>query len=208
MIDILFLRHGPTEWNEAGRIQGRRDIPLAPRARDSLSRRRLPEGFGERCRWVSSPLLRARETAHALGAAEIEIEPRLVEMDWGEWEGRRLPALREALGAAMRENEARGLDFETPAGDGPRRVQARLRPWLAEVAGGGRPVAAVSHKGVGRALLALATGWDMTGPAPIRLRWECAHRFEVSGAGEPRLVEPNVALAARDAPLAPAAPSR
>ena len=194
MIDLLFLRHGPTEWNEAGRIQGRRDVPLTARARASLSRRRLPDRLGEEYRWISSPLLRARQTAQALGAAEVEIEPRLVEMDWGEWEGRSLPALREALGDAMRENEARGLDFETPAGDGPRRVQARLRPWLVEVAGGGRPVAAVSHKGVGRALLALATGWDMQGPAPVRLRWEHAHRFEVSGAGEARIVEPNVAL--------------
>ena len=195
MIDLLFLRHGPTEWNEAGRIQGRRDVPLAARARESLSRRRLPSRLGEGRRWISSPLLRARQTAQALGAEALEIEPRLIEMDWGEWEGRSLPALREALGDAMRENEARGLDFETPAGDGPRRVQARLRPWLAEVAGAGRPVAAVSHKGVGRALLALATGWDMQGRAPVRLRWEHTHRFEVSGAGAPRLVEPNVALA-------------
>ena len=198
MIDLLFIRHGPTEWNEAGRIQGRRDIPLAPRARDALSQLRLPDRFEERCRWVASPLLRARQTAHALGAAEPEIEPRLVEMDWGEWEGRSLPALREELGAAMRENEARGVDFETPAGDSPRRVQARLRPWLGEVAAAGRPVAAVSHKGVGRALLALALGWDLGERAPVRLRWERAHRFEVSRSGEPRLVEPNLALVPRD----------
>ena len=199
MIDLLFLRHGPTEWNEAGRIQGRRDVPLTPRACDSFSRRRLPDGLGEGRRWVSSPLLRARETAHALGAAELEIEPRLIEMDWGEWEGRTLPALRDALGAAMRENEARGLDFETPAGDSPRQVQARLRPWLGEIGRGSRPVAAVSHKGVGRALIALATGWDMEGRAPVRLRWDRAHRFEVSDLGEPRLVEPNIALAIRPA---------
>ena len=148
---------------------------------------------------MSSPLRRARETARALGAEEIEIEPRITEMDWGEWEGRSLPALREALGETMRENEARGLDFETPAGDSPRRVQARLRPWLREIAEAGRPVAAVSHKGVGRALLALAIGWDMKAKAPVRLRWEHAHRFEVSPAGEPRLVEPNVELVPRDA---------
>ena len=197
MTRLLFLRHGSTEWNEAGRIQGRRDVPLTPRARDFLSSRRLPVGFGERCRWVSSPLLRARETAHALGAVDLEIEPRLVEMDWGGWEGRSLPALREELGGAMRENEARGLDFETPAGDSPRRVQERLRPWLREIAEAGRPVAAVSHKGVGRALLALAIGWDMKAKAPVRLRWEHAHRFEVSQSGEPRLAEPNVAFVPR-----------
>ena len=199
MTELLFIRHGPTDWNEAGRIQGRRDIPLSSGARAALSARRVPGGFGAGCRWVSSPLRRARETARALGAEEIEIEPRITEMDWGEWEGTSLPALREALGEAMRENEARGLDFETPAGDSPRRVQARLRPWLREIAEAGRPVAAVSHKGVGRALLALAVGWDMKARAPVRLRWEHAHRFEVSPAGEPRLVESNVELVPRDA---------
>ena len=199
MTELLFIRHGPTEWNEAGRIQGRRDIPLVPRARASLSAQRLPGRFGEQCRWISSPLLRARQTAWALGAAELKIEPRLAEMDWGEWEGRSLPSLREELGEAMRENEGRGLDFETPAGDSPRRVQERLRPWLGEMAAAGRPVAAVSHKGVGRALLALAIGWDMKERAPVRLRWEHAQRFEVSRSGEPRLVEPNLELPPRDA---------
>ena len=198
MTRLLFLRHGPTKWNEAGRIQGRRDVPLAPGSRDALAMRRLPERTGGPLRWVSSPLRRARETARALGAEEIEIEPRITEMDWGEWEGTSMPALREELGEAMRANEARGLDFETPAGDSPRRVQARLRPWLVEIAKERRPVVAVSHKGVGRALLALAIGWDMKAKAPVRLRWEHAHRFEVARSGEPRLVEPNVELVPRD----------
>ena len=197
MIELLFIRHGLTEWNEAGRIQGRRDIPLLPGARISLSQQRIAGGFGTGRRWVSSPLVRARQTAEALGAKHVETEPRLTEMDWGEWEGRSLPALREALGEAMQANEARGLDFETPAGDSPRRVQARLRSWLAEIAEERRPVVAVSHKGVGRALLALAIGWDMKAKAPVRLRWEHAHRFEVSRSGEPRLVEPNIELVPR-----------
>ena len=130
---------------------------------------------------------------------DLEIEPRLAEMDWGEWEGRSLLSLREELGDAMRENEARGLDFETPAGDSPRRVQARLRPWLAEIAGGDRVVVAVSHKGVGRALLGLAIGWNMKAKAPVRVRWEHAHRFEIFPPGEPRLAEPNIELAPRHA---------
>lgn len=197
MTDLLFIRHAPTAWNEAGRIQGRRDIPLAPDARAALARRRLPGRFGEGCRWVSSPLLRARQTAEALGAPEVELDVRLTEMDWGDWEGRSLPSLREELGEEMRANEARGLDFRTPAGDSPRRVLQRLRPWLLEIAKAGRPVAAVSHKGVARALLALAVGWDMKEKAPVRLRWEHAHRFEVSRSGEPRLAEPNLAFVPR-----------
>ena len=209
MIELLFVRHGPTEWNEARRIQGRRDLPLSTRGAALLAGGRLPAGFGERCRWISSPLRRARETARALGANEraLEIEPRLAEMDWGEWEGRTLPELRRSLGESMRANEARGLDFETPAGDSPRRVRERLRSWLSEVGAAGRPVAAISHKGVGRALLSLAIGWDLEDRAPIRLRWEHAHRFEVSRGGVPRLVEPNLALALRnDGPGAPVPP--
>ena len=77
-------------------------------------------------------------------------------------------------------------------------MQERLRPWLGEIAQTGRPVVAVSHKGVGRALLALAIGWDMKAKAPVRLRWEHAHRFEVSRSGAPRLVEPNLELVPRD----------
>ena len=194
MTGLVFIRHAPTAWNEAGRIQGRRDIPLSPVGRAALSRRRLPGPSGARWRWVSSPLLRARQTAEALGAAGLEIEPRLSEMDWGEWEGRSLPSLREELGEAMHENEARGLDFETPAGDSPRRVQTRLRAWLVSIAGADRPVVAVSHKGVGRALLALAIGWDMKDKAPVRLRWDHAHRFEIARSGAPRLVEANIGL--------------
>lgn len=194
MIDLVFIRHGPTAWNEAGRIQGRRNLLLPARALAALAGRRLPARFRD-CRWVSSPLVRARQTARALGAAGAAVEPRVAEMDWGEWQGRSLAELREQLGEAMRRNEARGLDFETPAGDSPRRVQARLRPWLAEIGAAGAPVAVVSHKGVARALVALALGWDMKDRAPVRLRWERAHRFEVSPAGEPRLAEPNVELA-------------
>ena len=197
MTDLLFIRHGVTSWNEAGRIQGRRDVPLTVGALAALSEIRLPAPFGERCRWVSSPLRRARETARALGAKELEIEPRITEMDWGGWEGRSLPELRAEMGEAMRENEARGLDFETPAGDSPRRVQERLRPWLGEVGAAGRPVAAVSHKGVGRALLALAIGWDMKDRAPVRLRWDLVHRFRVAPSGDPRLMEPNIELEPR-----------
>ncbi len=111
------------------------------------------------------------------------VEPALSEMDWGAWEGRRLAELRAEGAERMAAEEARGLDFRPPGGESPREVQARLRPLLQRLAAAGRPSAAVTHKGVIRALHALAGGWDMTGRPPETLRDGCAHRFLLGPRG-------------------------
>jgi probable phosphoglycerate mutase len=69
----------------------------------------------------------------------------------------------------MAANEARGLDFRPPGGESPREVCARLQALLAELAADPQPVVAVCHKGVIRAALVLATGWDMRSKPPLRL---------------------------------------
>src|SRR6185312_9624189 len=143
-------------------------------------------------RWLSSPLQRAVGTASRLGIAAPAIDPRLREMDWGDWEGESLPALRGRLGAAMAAIEARGLDMRPPGGETPREVQTRLMPLLAEIAAAGRPVAAVTHKGVIRAVLALAAGWDMLGKPPVRLSWSAAHLFRLDPAGRPAIERLNI----------------
>jgi probable phosphoglycerate mutase len=125
---------------------------------------------------VTSPLARCVETAALLGAPDAPREPRLAEMSWGAWEGRRLAELRAELGAAMRENEARGLDFRPEDGESPREVLARVYGWLTEVSA---PTLAITHRGVIRAVLAAATGWDMRGPPPAKLDWSACHLFRV-----------------------------
>ena len=143
-------------------------------------------------RIVTSPLARCVETAALLGAPDAVREPRLIEMDWGEWEGRSLAELREELGEAMRENEARGLDFMPPGGESPRRVLSRLKPWLAELASENLPTLAVTHRGVIRAVLAAASGWDMRGPPPAKLDWSAAHLFTLDAGGRPHVLQLNV----------------
>ena len=191
MSRLALVRHGPTAWTEEGRLQGRADPPLSPRGRAAVAGWRPPAELSG-ADWVSSPLLRARETARLLGVERIAIEPRLAEMSWGRWEGRRLAELRAELGARLAENEALGLDFRPDGGESPRDVQARLAPWLADVAARDRPLVAVTHKGVIRAILALATGWDMTAKPPTRLAWDRAHLFTVGDGGVPKLERPNV----------------
>lgn len=189
MSPLLVIRHGATDWNEAALIQGRTDRSLSTAGRADSQNARLPaEWRGARC--LSSPLQRALETARLLGF-EPEIEPRLIEMAWGDWEGQNLKALRERLGNAMAENEARGLDFRPPGGESPRDVQERLRPLLATP--GGHTIW-ITHKGVLRALYALATGWTMAAKAPHRLLDRRAHAFEVAADGSPRVAELNIPL--------------
>ena len=94
----------------------------------------------------------------------------------------------------MAENEARGLDFRPPGGESPRDVQARLRPLLARL--DGRTIF-VTHKGVLRALYALATGWTMTGKPPQKLLDGRAHAFAVAPDGTPSVAELNIPLEPR-----------
>jgi broad specificity phosphatase PhoE len=192
---LAVLRHGPTEWSAARRLQGRRDIPLSPAGREAVSSWRLPAALVG-CAWLTSPLCRAVETAEILGLAARR-EARLIEMAWGEWEGLSLAGLAAAPGAALAERAAAGLDFRPPGGESPRQVQARLKPLLAEIARDGEAVGAVTHKGVVRALFALASGWDMLGKAPARLDWHSAHLFRLDAAGTPTVETLNVRLGPR-----------
>ncbi len=193
---LYILRHGVTPWNQEKRIQGRSDIGLADEARTEIPSWTLPAG-ARSALWLSSPLIRARDTASILGHPDAQIEARLQEMHWGAWEGQRLADLRRDLGTEMTENEARGLDLQPPGGESPRDVQIRLQPLLTSLAEQNETVTAVSHKGVIRALYALASGWDMTGKPPLKLRNDCCHAFRLSRDGRPALEELNISMLAR-----------
>jgi probable phosphoglycerate mutase len=71
---------------------------------------------------------------------------------------------------------------------------SRVRGWLAPFGARGRPAIAVTHKGVLRAMLADATGWDMLGRPPVKLAPGCVHRFEVDAMGRIRLGECNIPM--------------
>jgi broad specificity phosphatase PhoE len=189
---LALIRHLPTAWNEAGLLQGRADPGLAD---DAMAGWRAPRDF-DGFHWLSSPLTRCQETARRLGIGAAA-EPRLTEMDWGEWEGYALAELRARLGDAMAANESKGLDFRPPGGESPRDVQDRLKPLLADIAASHRNTAAVTHKGVIRAVLALATGWEMLGKPPHRLSWPAAHLFSLDAGGHPAVERLNIAMERR-----------
>jgi probable phosphoglycerate mutase len=185
MTRLALLRHAETAWSAEGRIQGRGDVPVLKGEGLFLS----PEL--REMRIVTSPLGRCVQTAALLGFPDAEREPRLLEMNWGEWEGRKLAELRAELGEAMAQNEARGWDFRPPGGETPREVLARVAPWLAEVAARGRPTLAVTHRGVIRAIFARASGWDLRGKPPAKLDWTAVHCFRLAPDGTPSVEQLN-----------------
>ena len=90
MTELLLVRHGETDWNAAGRLQGHTDRPLSDWGRDQ-ARRLAEELAGEDFDAIySSDLARARETAEIVGAGlglPVTLDPDLREKDWGTWEG-------------------------------------------------------------------------------------------------------------------------
>jgi len=81
---LIVIRHGRTEANASGRLLGRLDVPL-----DELGRRQavaLAAAVGPVDRIISSPLLRTRQTAEAFGA-DVELDDRFLELDYGEYDG-------------------------------------------------------------------------------------------------------------------------
>ena len=199
MTPLALIRHGPTEWNAIGRVQGRTDIPLSEAGRDAVAAWCAPPelaGFD----WVASPLKRTAQTAESLTGGPVALDERLMEMDWAEWEGNTLAALREELGDLMVAWESRGLDFRAPGGESPRDVQRRVAPLLAEIAARGKSVAAVTHRGVIRAIYALASGWDMTGKPPEKLHDAAVQIFLLTPGGMPLVHRVNIPLVAEEKP--------
>jgi probable phosphoglycerate mutase len=194
MSTIVFIRHGPTEWNARGLIQGQSDIPLSAEGRDEVRGWSVPPDFAG-YEWYASPLARARETAALLGAAACRFEPRLMEANWGDWEGWSLDELRGSIGDVFAAMEARGLDLTPPGGESPRMVRARLADWLTEIAAAQRPAIAVCHAGVLRAAYSLATGWEFRDKPPLARSHGVAHRYELARDGGLAVAELNIRLA-------------
>jgi probable phosphoglycerate mutase len=193
---IVALRHAPTAWNRDQRLQGRTDVALDEESVAVAARWRIePDWAGYRI--LSSPLQRARTTASILFPdTEIGIDRRLIEMDFGTWEGKRLAELRADPTEDAAAREDLGLDFKAPEGESPREVQARIRPLLARLAELERPTVLVTHKAVIRALYALASGWPMIGKPPAKLRPNCAQLFQLKQDGTPVVDRLNVRLEA------------
>lgn len=158
-MDLFLVRH-PRVIGGDGRCYGRMDLPLAgdPAKAAEHIRDVLPAASLAAARIVSSPATRCRLLAECLHPAP-QLEPRLLEMHFGGWEGQLWNAVdRAALDAWA----ADPLGFVPPGGESPLAVRQRALEWVASLPRDGRPVLAIAHAGPIRMLL---THWMQVDPA-------------------------------------------
>ena len=160
---IFYIRHGETDWNVAGRLQGRHDVPLNARGRaqamhcGEILRDLLARDGHAAVEFVASPLGRARETMElvrvALGLPPdgYRVEPQLAEISFGEWEGFTIAQLhsRDPQRIAAREQDK--WHFVPPGGESYQAVSARMSVWYENLT---CDTVAVAHGGTARGLIA------------------------------------------------------
>ena len=174
---VYYFRHGETDWNVEGRLQGRRDVPLNARGREQASRcgEILRELFAQRSLdpasldYQSSPLGRARESmelaraALGLAADGYRTEPTLTEISFGDWEGFTIAQLheRDPQGIAAREHDK--WHFLPPGGESYKMVAARMRAWYDGLV---QDTVVAAHGGTARGLMA-TLGMAPAAAAPL-----------------------------------------
>ena len=162
---LYFIRHGQTDWNAQGRLQGQRDIPLngeglrqADMAADRL--KALAEAGLAEADFVASPLSRTRQTMEALRTRlgldpdGYRLDPRLKEICFGAWEGSTWAEIRRRDGARALARDRDRWGYRPP-GEGSESyamLVERVAPALAELR---RPTVVVAHGGVARAILVI-----------------------------------------------------
>lgn len=166
---LILVRHGRTAANAAGLLQGRKDNPLDDVG--ELQAAAVGAAVGPVDLVVSSPLRRARQTAAAFGA-EVRIDDRFVELDYGEWEARPVADVAAESWVAWRDDP----DFRPPGGETLRELGRRVRQGLDDLApeAAERRIAVVCHVSPIKAAVAWALGvgdeitWRMwVGPASV-----------------------------------------
>jgi broad specificity phosphatase PhoE len=156
---VYFVRHGQTDWNVEGRLQGQADTDINRRGREQADRNgrvlagliEKPEAFD----FVASPMRRTRETMERVRAA-MALDPdgyttdeRLIEVHFGAWQGLTFAELeaREPGSTKARRRDKWNYCPPGPLGESYEMLRLRVLPWLECLT---RPTVCVTHGGVMR----------------------------------------------------------
>ncbi len=167
---IYYIRHGETDWNARGRLQGVQDVSLNEVGRqqsvraghilaDLFAHDRLSKA---RLAFVASPLGRARQTMELvrvqlkLPLSGYAVDDRLREIGYGEWEGLTLAEAQAKDPDLFARRQAEKWMVSAPGGETYVSVQARMSHWCRELK---TDTVAVAHGGTARALM-VALGFE------------------------------------------------
>ena len=161
---IYYMRHGETDWNVEGRLQGGIDTPLNELGRTQAARagRVLADLFTRQgldassLAYVASPLQRARSTMDLVRAelklpsGDYALDDRLREIGYGHWEGSTLSQMQASDPDVFAARQTEKWTVAPPGGETYASVQLRMRDWYDSLLA---DTVAVAHGGTARALM-------------------------------------------------------
>jgi broad specificity phosphatase PhoE len=163
---LYYVRHGETDFNRQGRLQGRRDTVLNAHGRRQAAEcgillrglfardHRRPQDF----KYIASPLKRTRKTMEILRATlglqphDYEVDARLIEIAYGEWEGLTLQEIETRNASVLGARERDKWDFAPPGGESYRELADRIGKWYSSLTADS---VVAAHGGGVRALMAI-----------------------------------------------------
>lgn len=181
---LYLVRHGHTIWNDTGGVAGSTDIDLSDEGRDAVAG--LALSLSGNCRigsWFCSPMKRTRETSLILRTRALaenrnsvfpaeQFDSRLVELNFGDWEGMTWSEVHEKYSVQMNEWGQDWVNRAPPDGETFSEQAHRCNDWLTswiaqtpiepgDVASSSRSALLVIHGGSIRALVCNCLGWPL-----------------------------------------------
>jgi broad specificity phosphatase PhoE len=165
VLRLFLLRHGETAWSRERRFSGTRDLPLTPEGQRQADALALALADVPLQAVYASPLERARATAEAVAKPHrlpVRVDPRLVEMAFGQWEGLTGDEAAAAFPEALSRWGSAPTAMVPPGGEALRAVHRRALDVVAELqeAHADGTVALVTHAIVVRLVVLAALGLD------------------------------------------------
>lgn len=180
---VYLIRHGQTAWNVEEVFRGRADVPLDEQGRRQAHAVAQALTNDAVSAVYSSPLQRAALTAQPIASAhgvETQIEERLTDLHFGEWEGKPLTEVRATWPDVFARWERDPGSVTFPGGESLPVVRRRALAAIEDIAARhvGKAVAAVSHRVVTKVLLCAVLGLDDSHFWQIRQDTACINRIE------------------------------
>lgn len=184
--ELVVIRHGETDWNRQGRMQGQLDVDLNTTGRlqaQALARRFMGEAFAA---LYSSDLMRAYDTAMLIAAQSrhrIAMDPRLRERHLGVFQGLTKGQAEQEFPDDFGYYVAGDAERPIPRGESKRQRHRRTLEVLGDIARrhSGCRIVVVTHGGVLDSLLRHALRIPLEGPRPFRMPNTAVNTFRVRG---------------------------